>query len=216
MNTATDNPVVFVIEDDASMRAALGGLFRSLAIEARLYGSAGEFMEAARPDTPGCIVLDVRLPGRNGLDFQDDLAKSGIRYPIVFITGHGNVPTSVRAMKAGAIDFLSKPFSDEDLLKAVTDGIDRDRVRRKAELSVADLRNSYAQLTSREREIMAQVVQGRLNKQIAASLGLSEITVKVHRGHLMNKLGARSLPDLVRMAERLAAASPQMPGDTLV
>jgi FixJ family two-component response regulator len=201
--TAEDEPVVFVIDDDASMRDALGSLFRSLAIEARFYGSTQEFMDAGRPDAAGCIVLDVRLPGRNGLDFQGDLARSGIRYPIVFITAHGDVPMSVRAMKAGAIEFLTKPFSEEDLLKAVQLGIERDRERRNAELALADLRNSYAQLTPREREIMAQVVDGRLNKQIAASLGLSEITVKVHRGHLMHKLGARSLPDLVRMAERL-------------
>jgi FixJ family two-component response regulator len=200
---AEGKSVVYIIDDDASVRKALDGLFRSLAIDAQLFESTQEFLDAIRPDAPGCIVLDVKFPGRSGLDFQDDLAKSGIHHPIIFITGHGDVPMSVRAMKAGAIEFLMKPFSEEDLLEAIKLGIERDRARREIELAASSLRENLASLSPREREIMAQVVRGRMNKQIAASLGLSEITVKVHRGHLMQKMGAKSLVELVRMAERL-------------
>jgi FixJ family two-component response regulator len=203
---AEGKSVVYVIDDDASVRDALSGLFRSLAIDAQLFGSTQEFLDAIHPDVPGCIVLDVRLPGRSGLDFQDDLAKLVIHHPIVFITAHGDVPMSVRAMKAGAIEFLTKPFSEEDLLQAIELGIERDRARRKNELATTRLRANFESLSPREQEIMTQVVNGRMNKQIAASLGLSEITVKVHRGHLMQKMGAKSLVELARMAERLGDA----------
>jgi len=200
-------PVVFVIDDDASVRDALSGLFRAIAMNAQLFGSTQEFLAAKRPDAPGCIVLDVRLPGVNGLDFQSELAKSGIVLPIIFITGHGDVPMSVRAMKAGAIEFLTKPFSDRDLLAAIRHGIECDRARRASDAAVAGLRDRFASLTPREREIMAQVVEGRLSKQIAASLGLSEITVKVHRARLMQKVAAKSVAELVRMADRLGHAA---------
>lgn len=212
-----DKPIIFVIDDDPSMRAALDGLFRSVAIDARLFASTREFVEAQRPDAPGCIVLDVRLPGLNGLDFQDDLARSGNRLPVIFITGHGDVPMSVKAMKAGAIEFLTKPFSDEDLLAAIRAGIERDRKRRRNDAGAAKLLKDYASLSPRERQVMAQVVDGRMNKQIGASLGLSEITVKVHRAHLMQKMGAGSLAELVRMALRLgdSAGTPSI-DDTCV
>ncbi len=211
MEACAEKPTVFVIDDDASMLDALDGLFRSVAIDARLFRSTQEFLDAERPDGPGCIVLDVRLPGRNGLDFQNDLATSDIHYPIVFITGHGDVPMSVRAMKAGAIEFLTKPFHDEDLLQAIRLGLERDRARRRHDLALSTVRARFAALTARERDIMAQVVDGRMNKQIAASLGLSEITVKVHRGRLMQKMGAKSLAELVRMADRLGGGFGKMP-----
>ena len=202
-----ENPVVFVIDDDASVREALRGLFRSVAIDVRMFGSTQEFLQADRPDAPGCIVLDVRLPELNGLDFQDHLAKSDIQLPIIFITGHGDIPMSVRAMKGGAIEFLTKPFNDRDLLQAVELGIRRDRDRRKNVLAVTKLRKRLALLSPRERKIMAQVVRGLLNKQIAASLGLSEITIKVHRGRVMHKMGAKSLMELVGMADKLGYAT---------
>jgi FixJ family two-component response regulator len=214
---AERSAVVFVIDDDISVRAALDGLIRSAGIVVRLFASTLEFLSAELPDAPGCIVLDVKLPGPSGLDLQGHLAKAGIRLPIIFITGYGDVPMSVRAMKAGALEFLTKPFSDGDLLAAIRAGIERDRARRRNDATVGELRAGYALLSQREREVMAHVVSGRMNKQIAGSLGLSEITVKVHRGRVMQKMGAKSLAELVRMADRLLAATTEsVPDDTCV
>jgi FixJ family two-component response regulator len=202
-----EQPVVFVIDDDPSVRDALAGLLRSVGLESRSFASTREFLPSERPDGPGCLVLDVRLPERSGLDFQRELAQSGIQVPIVFITGHGDIPMSVRAIKAGAIEFLTKPFHDQELLDAIQLGIERDRARRRDGLAVADLRERLDSLTPREREIMALVVTGRMNKQIAADLEVSEITVKVHRGQVMRKMRARPLAELVRMADRLEVAA---------
>ena len=196
-------PVVFVIDDDPSVRDALAGLLRSVGLEVQSFVSAQEFLQSKRPDAPGCLVLDVRLPGRSGLDFQRELAESGIHLPIVFITGHGDIPMSVRAIKAGAIEFLTKPFHDQELLDAIQLGIERDRSRRRDAAATARLHQRFASLTPREREIMGLVVSGRMNKQIASDLGVSEITVKVHRGQVMRKMRAQFLAELVRMADRL-------------
>jgi len=196
-------PFVFVIDDDPSLRAALDSLIRSVRLNVRSFGTTEEFLQAKRPDSPGCIVLDVRLPGLSGLDFQREMTKSHIYLPVIFITGHGDVPMSVRAFKAGAIEFLTKPFRDQDLLDAIHLGIDRDRTRRQTEAVVAELRERFGSLTAREREIMLRVVSGRPNKQVAAELKLSEFTVKVHRGHVMRKMKAKTLADLVRMADKL-------------
>ena len=195
--------VVFVIDDDASMRAALEDLISSVRLDVRLFASPQEFLHSDPQDVLGCLVLDVRLPGMSGLTFHKELARAGIPLPVIFITGHGDIPMSVRAMKAGAIEFLTKPFHEQDLLDAIYAGIERDRVRRRGASIVVELRERYAALTERERQIMALVVIGRANKQIAAELNLSEMTVKVHRGQVMRKMKAPSLPDLVRMADQV-------------
>jgi FixJ family two-component response regulator len=196
-------PIVFVIDDDPSLRNALTNLFRSVGLRAEVFGSAPEFLQSQLPDVPSCLILDIRLPGPSGLDFQTELAKANIHIPIIFMTGHGDIPMTVRAMKAGAIDFLSKPFRDQDMLDAVATAIERDRKRRKDEKIISDLRAHFDSLTPREQEVLALVAAGLMNKQIAAEVDLAEITVKIHRGHIMRKMGARSLADLVRMAELL-------------
>lgn len=200
---------VFVIDDDPSMREALSSLFRSVDLKVQLFASTAEFMEYKRPDGPSCLVLDIRLPGMSGLDFQAQLLKANIRIPIVFMTGHGDIPMSVNAMKAGAVDFLAKPFRDQDMLDAVAAALRRDEQAREAERSVQALRASYELLTAREREVVALVASGLMNKQVAGRLGLSEITVKVHRGQAMKKMKAKSLADLVRMAESLGLNPPK-------
>ena len=195
--------VVFVIDDDPSMRGALEDLVGSVGLQVRVFASPQDFLQGKRPDAPGCLVLDVRLPGMSGLAFQQELAKLGITLPVIFITGHGDIPMSVRAMKAGAVEFLTKPFHDQELLDAIHAAIERDRGRRREAVLVAELQERYVTLTERERQIMTFVVVGRANKQIAAELNLSEMTVKVHRGQVMRKMHAGSLPELVRMADRL-------------
>jgi FixJ family two-component response regulator len=195
--------IVFVIDDDVAMRETLSSLFRSVGLRVELFGSAREFAEFKVPDAAGCLVLDIRLPGVSGLDFQAELAAKGISTPIIFMTGHGDIPMSVKAMKAGAIDFLAKPFRDQDILDAVVRALERDQKRRDSEKGVAELRIRFDSLTSREREVIALVLDGLMNKQIAAKLGVTEITVKVHRGHMMQKMKARSVIELVAMADRL-------------
>jgi FixJ family two-component response regulator len=194
---------VFVIDDDPSMRGALEDLVSSVGLRVRVFDSPQRFLESKLPDAPGCLVLDVRLPGKSGLTFQSELASAGIALPVIFITGHGDIPMSVRAMKAGAVEFLTKPFHEQDLLDAIHIGIQRDRHRRRDALLVTELRGRFTALTERERQIMRLVVFGRANKQIAAELNLSEMTVKVHRGQVVRKMRAASLPELVRMADRL-------------
>src|SRR6202171_4526416 len=183
--------IVFVVDDDPSMRKALSNLFRSVGLRAEVFGSARELLESELPEVASCLVLDIRLPGPSGLDFQSELARANINIPIIFMTGHGDIPMSVRAMKGGAVDFLTKPFRDQDMLDAVMMAIERDRKRREADKIVASLQTLFEALTSREREILALVSSGLMNKQIAAELGLAEITVKIHRGHIMKKMGAR-------------------------
>ena len=195
--------VVFVIDDDPSMRGALEDLVGSVGLQVRAFASPQDFLQSKLPDAPGCLVLDVRLPGMSGLTFQKELGRLGVALPVIFITGHGDIPMSVRAMKAGAIEFLTKPFHDQELLDAIHTAIERDRERRREAVLVGELRERYATLTERERQIMTLVVVGRANKQIAAELNLSEMTVKVHRGQVMRKMHAGSLPELVRMADRL-------------
>ncbi len=196
-------PTVFVIDDDAAIRDALQSLISSMKLHVELFGSAAEFLQRERPDVPSCLVLDVRLPGISGLDFQRKLTEVNHSIPVIFITGHGDIPMSVRAMKAGAVEFLTKPFRDQDLLDAIHVALERDRARRQQESEMIVLRERFESLTPREQEVLPLVVSGRLNKQIAAELGTSEITVKVHRASVMRKMQADSLPDLVKMAVRL-------------
>jgi FixJ family two-component response regulator len=198
-----ERAVVFVIDDDPSMREALEDLVSTVGLEVRAFAAPQEFLQSKRPDAPGCLVLDVRLPGMSGLTFHKQLAKEGLALPVIFITGHGDIPMSVRAMKAGAVEFLSKPFHDQDLLDAIHAAIERDKKRRREAVRLAELRERFVTLTERERQIMMLVAIGRANKQIAAELTLSEMTVKVHRGQVMRKMRAGSLPELVRMADRL-------------
>ena len=194
-------PVVFVVDDDASVRDAMQRLFRSVGLRAEVFPSAAEFLQVKLADVPCCLVLDVRLPGLSGLDFQTELAKANIRVPIVFMTGHGDIPMTVKAMKAGAIEFLPKPFRDQDMLDAVRLGLERDRARRDGEKSIADVRGKFASLTPREQEVMGLVTSGLMNKQIAGEMQLAEITVKLHRASVMRKMEAKSLAELVRMAD---------------
>ena len=200
-------PTVLVVDDDPNLRASVGRLLKSLGVDAQLFGSIADFLESDPPDGPTCLVLDVRLPGRSGLDLQRELAAANRELPIIFITGYGDIPMSVQAMKGGAIEFLTKPFRDQDLIDAVQLGLARDRVRRENEKALADLRERFASLSPREREIVIQVARGRLSKQIAHDIGIAEATVKVHRSRAMQKMKAGSLPELGRMVEKLNLVS---------
>jgi FixJ family two-component response regulator len=201
--TRAEQPIVFVVDDDESMRRALANLFQSVGLRVEVFGSAPELLRSKLPDVASCLVLDIRLPGLSGLDFQLELAKANIHIPIVFMTGHGDIPMSVMAMKAGAVDFLSKPFRQQEMLDAVTVAIERDRKRRKDEKIVSNARTLFETLTPRERDVLSLVAAGLMNKQIAAEIGIAEITVKIHRGRIMKKMGTRSLADLVRISEIL-------------
>jgi FixJ family two-component response regulator len=202
-SASANEPIVFIIDDDASMRRALTNLFQSVSLKVEVYGSAPEMLHGNLPDVASCLVLDIRLPGLSGLDFQAELAEANIHIPIIFMTGHGDIPMTVRAMKGGAVDFLTKPFRDQDMLDAVVTAIERDRKRREAGKIVANLQSLFDALTSRERQVLTLVSSGLMNKQIAAELGLAEITVKLHRGRIMKKMEAKSLAELARMAETL-------------
>jgi FixJ family two-component response regulator len=203
-----ETAVIHIVDDDESLRRAVDSLCRSVGLQTRTYGSAQEFLVAKREDIAGCLVLDVRLPGMSGLDFQSQLAALGIHLPVILMTGHGDIPMSVRAMKAGAVDFLAKPFRDQDLLDAVTTAIERDRRRREVDSGASVLRDRFLTLSPREQQVMMLVTTGKMNKQVAGDLGLSEITVKIHRAAAMRKMGARTLADLVRMADILTLKSP--------
>jgi FixJ family two-component response regulator len=202
-----EQPLVFVIDDDPSVRDAIADLLRSIGLAVESFGSTQEFLQAKRPDAPGCIVLDVRLPGPSGLEFQRTLSKSNIHLPVIFISGHGDIAMSVRAMKSGAIEFLTKPLPEQELLDAIQAGIERDRARRQEARLIAELQERFDSLTPREREVLALVVTGRRNKQIAAEAKLSEMTVKVHRSQIMRKMRAKTLVDLVRMADALGVST---------
>jgi FixJ family two-component response regulator len=205
----TVESLVFVVDDDSSVRASLKSLLESIGLRVELFESADDFLKSNIPDTPCCLVLDVRLPGLSGLEFQEELAKAGLNFPIVFLTGHGDIPMTVQAMKAGAVEFLTKPCRDQDLLHAVRTALDRDRVRRRDQMHTARLRAQSDSLTAREKEVMAFVTAGLLNKQIAAEMDITEVTVKMHRGNIMRKMQARSLADLVRMADLLGISRRQ-------
>lgn len=206
--TTEEPPRIVVIDDDASMRKALDNLLKSVGFEVELFASPQEFVQSGRPDRPGCIVLDVRFPGRSGLDMQRDLASANARLPIIFITGYGDIPMSVRAMKAGAVEFLTKPFRDQDLLDAVGTAIEEDRARRAGDMRLAELRGRFDMLTARERQVLSLVVAGRLNKQIAGELGVSEMTVKMHRRQVMRKMQATGVAQLVRLADQIGITVP--------
>jgi FixJ family two-component response regulator len=204
-----ETPSIVVIDDDASVRKSLDNLFRSVGFEVELFASPQDFLQSNRPDRPGCIVLDVRFPGRSGLDMQQELATADIQLPIIFITGYGDIPMSVRAMKAGAVEFLTKPFRDQDLLDAVGAALEKDRTRRAGEGRLSELRSRFDTLTARERQVLGLVVAGRLNKQIAGDLGVSEMTVKMHRRQVMRKMQATGVAQLVRLADQLGIGGPQ-------
>jgi FixJ family two-component response regulator len=207
MNQPVGAPTVFIIDDDADVRASIAGLLKSVGLRSEIFGTAQEFLRRKRPDAQSCLVLDVRLPGMSGLDVQRQLAEAGVPIPIIFITGHGDIPMSVRAMKSGAVEFLTKPFNDQDLLDAIYQALDRDQVTRQQQDELSALQNRYATLTPREREVMGLVVSGMLNKQIASELGTSHITIKIHRGQAMRKMQAGSLAELVKMAATLDGPS---------